>query len=140
MWNSHNVLISGHFDPFTDAHLDYLKQAMEFKKPIACIVSSDEQLLKKKGFSNIPEDDRAEIAELILAGLGANGRVFVNEYDDDKTIAQAIRAFKPNILFRGYDKTLKDMPENERLACEEMGVQIIHAKRRRDERHGSNFK
>tara|TARA_Y100000310_G_scaffold302941_1_gene340803 strand:- start:6225 stop:6986 length:762 start_codon:yes stop_codon:yes gene_type:complete len=127
------VVVSGHFDPLTDAHLDYFKQALELDEQLTCIVSSDDQLLKKKGKVNIPQENRREIVELILRGLGSNGEVIINTLDTDTTlIAKALAAIHPGILFRGGDKTLETMPPEELRVCKEYQIEISHAEFRID--------
>lgn len=134
------VMISGFFDPFTDAHLDYIKQASNYADKIICVVSSDTQLLKKKGKVNIPEVSRAEIAELIMRGLHINHKVVINYWDNETTlIANALEYWRPDILFRGGDKTIEDMPDDEKEVCDRMGIKVQHGKFRIDI-HGSGMK
>mgnify|MGYP001612402381 CR=1 FL=1 len=143
------VMVSGHFDPFHDGHLSYIKQAIPhiYKKEntetrsglLICIVSNDAQLLKKKGKVNITEGGRWEIVDLILTGLGVPHRTVVNVWDKGTTlVAEALREWRPHIFFRGGDKTLEDMPPEERRVCDELGIQILHAKLEYD-RHGSKM-
>jgi len=133
------IMISGGFDPFTHVHLDYIRQAMDYGGFIQCVISSDRQLIMKKGKVNIPEKDRREILHLILEGLHVPHRAIVNIYDKDTTlIAKVVEAWRPNILCRGGDKTIKDMPEEERRACEENGVEIVYTEFRIDV-HGSQM-
>ena len=122
------VLVSGHFDPFHDIHLAYIKQAMAYGGYLICVVSSDVQLLKKKGKVNIPEAGRTEIVDLILEGLHVPHETLWNDWDKETTlVAEALRALKPDIFFRGGDKTLDTMPSEEREVCDELGIRIRHA-------------
>ncbi|KKN12791.1 hypothetical protein LCGC14_1012900 [marine sediment metagenome] len=123
------VMVTGHFDPFHDGHLDYLKQARELGGFLFCVVSTDKQLMIKKGNVNIPEEGRREIVRLILQGMGVKNIVFLNIFDVDTTsVANVIRMFKTDIFFRGGDKKLEDMPAKEKKICEELGIEIRHAK------------
>lgn len=142
------VMISGHFDPFTDAHLDYLQQVRDLGHKdfrLICIVSSDKQLVAKKGFVNIPEEGRRLILSYIIHGIkyiigDDDFLVHINRWDNNGiTIAKALEHWKPDILFRGGDKTLVDMPPEEKEVCDRLGIKIIHAQFRID-RHGSKFK
>ena len=53
-YHSRRVMVSGYFDSFHDAHLDYIKQAMGCADFLICIVASDKQVIMKKGKVNIP--------------------------------------------------------------------------------------
>ena len=122
------VMVSGHFDPFHDVHLAYIKQAMAIGGYLICVVSSDVQLLKKKGKVNISEAGRTEIVDLILEGLHVPHETRWNVWDKETTlVAEALRALKPDIFFRGGDKTLETMPAEERKVCDELVIQIRHA-------------
>ena len=133
------VMVSGHFDPFHDVHLDYIKQAMTHGDFLICVVSSDGQLIQKKGSFNIPESGRLDIVHLILRGLDIPHKAVVNQWDKATTlIAKALEFWQPDVLFRGNDKTLETMPAEERKVCDELQIQIVHAVLDR-ERHGSEM-
>ena len=133
------VMISGHFDPFHDGHLDYIEQAMPYGDFLICVVSSDQQLLMKKGIVNIPEEGRQCIVHLILRGLGIPALVVLNTWDTQTTlVAEALQQLKPDIFCRGGDKTLADMPLEERKVCEDLGILIVHTEFRIN-RHGSEM-
>ena len=137
---SPSILVSGHFDGFHSGHLDYLKQAMEYRKKVICIVSSDKQLLMKRGKVNIPETERRDIVGTILRGLGADYSIFINKYDNGTaTVTEALHHFKPSIFLRGYDKKPKTMPEAERWMCEKLSIKVLYAKNRIGERHSSEI-
>ena len=130
-------MISGHFDPFTHGHLSYIKQAKG--DMLLCVVSSDSQLLMKKGKVNVPEKHRLEIMDIILTGLGLPHVTVLNIWDKDTTlVAEALRFLQPAIFFRGGDKTIEDMPPEERQVCDDLGIKILHAKLEYDV-HGANM-
>ena len=129
------IMVSGNFDPFTFAHLDYIKKASKmggmptdnFGNVLVCVVSSDEQVMMKKGKVNEPENERREILHLILKGLEIPHAVFINHFDKYTTlVAETLRKLRPDVFCRGSDKTIEDMPEEERLACEDYGIKIVH--------------
>jgi len=68
-----------------------------------CIVSSDRQLMMKKGKVNIPEQGRRRILELILGGLcyeseDKSAHTYVNIWDAKTTlVAEALRYWEPDI-------------------------------------------
>lgn len=122
------VMISGHFAGFHNAHLDYIKQAMKHGNHILCIITSDNQLMMKKGKVTIHDEDRAEIVRLILKGLQMPHTVAINRFDRETTlVANALYYLHPDVFFRGSDKTLETMPQAERDVCDNQGIKIIHA-------------
>lgn len=131
-------MVSGFFDPLHDIHLDYLEAVRKLGDLIICLVASDNQVLQKKGKVNIPEHGRLEIMDLILAGMGVKHLVMINRWDKDRLIAEALRHLKPDILCRGGDKELDDMPPQEHKVCEELDIEIVHVKLK-EERHGSQM-
>lgn len=133
------VMISGFFDPVQDGHLSYLKQAIISANALICVIGSDKQLLMKKGKVNIPEDGRREIIDLLLHGLKIRHLTIINIWDTETTlVAKALRAQKPDIFFRGGDKTLESMPSEERKVCDELKIKILHATLEKA-RHGKNM-
>lgn len=138
--NGKIIAVSGGFDPFGDHHLDYIKQALELKPScLVCIIMSDKQLIMKKGKVNIPEEGRKEILDLILKGLGVPFQVCINHYDNATTlIEKALEQIKPDVLFRGGDKSLATMPVEERMVCERLKIGIRHGAFKIN-RHGSGM-
>ncbi len=133
------VMISGHFDPFHYAHLCYIKKASELGDFVICIVSSDKQVMMKKGKVNEPERERAEIVGLILDGLGISYQVLGNYVDKETTlVAEVLKVIKPDIFCRGTDKTIEDMPPEEKRVCDELGIKIVHVNGKIV--HGSDFR
>ena len=121
-------MISGHFDGFHNDHLKYIEKSKEYGDFFICVVSSDKQLLLKKGKVNIHEDDRCKILDIVLSGENMPHIVFVNKWDTDTTfITNAIKAIKPTILFRGFDKD-ENMPIEEKIACDEVGTKVMYAR------------
>ena len=120
-------MISGFFDPFHFGHLEFIKEAARLGSYLIVIVSSDKQALMKKGRINEPLEYRAEILDLVLRGLEIEHQVYINIFDKETTfVAQALRKLKPTIFCRGSDKTLEDMPLEEKTVCDELGIQIVH--------------
>jgi D-beta-D-heptose 7-phosphate kinase/D-beta-D-heptose 1-phosphate adenosyltransferase len=130
-----SVMISGHFNGLHSGHLDYMEQAKKLGSVI-CIVSSDRQLDIKRR-EHLPEDERLKLAETLLRGLGCDFLVFLNAWDRDISVAEALSRWNPDIFLRGYDKTPEDMPKGERMVCEANGIQVKYAENRIGERHSS---
>ena|SRR3990167_3022262 len=131
-------MVSGHFDPFHFAHLDFIKQAIGLGDQLICLISSDKQVLMKKGKVNEPELERAKLMAQVLKGWHHSFIVLINRWDDKTTlVAQALEALKPDIFVRGSDKSLGDMPKEEKEVCDRLGIQIIHVQGKIA--HGSEF-
>jgi len=131
------VMVSGHFDPFHDIHLSYIEYAMNYGDRLLCIVSTDKQVLMKKGKVNIPEENRLRIVKSLLADYPSH--VALNVHDKETSMmAEALRYWKPDVFCRGGDKTLEDMPIEEHKVCNDLHIQIVHAVLK-NEKHGSMF-
>ena len=132
------VMISGHFDPFTFVHLEYIKKASELGDSLVCVVSDDNQARMKKGKANEPADKRAEILDLIMMGLGIKHTVYINNIDEETTyVSKVLRKIYPDIFCRGSDKSIEDIPPGEKEVCEELGIEIVHIQG--VQVHGSEF-
>ena len=132
------VMVSGNFDPLHDIHLAYFEYAMNYGDSLLCIVSADRQIILKKGTVNVPEDGRLKMLRLALSGMGYPHHVALNVHDKDASVAKVLRYWHPDVFCRGGDKTLEDMPEEERKVCDELNIRIVHAKLK-EERHGAEF-
>ena len=130
------VMVSGNFDPFHYAHLHYIKKASKLGY-ILCVISTDTQVIQKKGKVNEPEDERLKMLDIILEGAHIIGHSLINRWDEDTLVAKALKALKPDIFARGTDKTIADMPPEEKAVCDELGIKIIHIQGKVI--HGSNF-
>jgi hypothetical protein len=94
--------------------------------------------MAKKGKINNHEEDRLLLVDLVLRGIGVPHNTYINRRDTKTTlVSNALRFFKPDIFFRGYDKKIETMPKEERQVCEELGIEIRYAKNRIGERHSS---
>ena len=130
------VMVSGNFDPFHYGHLDYIKQSSKLGE-LECVVSSDHQVKQKKGGVNEPAIDRVEILDLVLKGLGVKYGIGVNVWDNTTMVALALSVIRPDIFCRGSDKTIDDMPPEEKKVCDELGIEVVHVKGKQV--HGSDF-
>ncbi len=117
------VAIAGHFDPFHEGHLLHLIQASMLGDFVIVFVSSDEDAVRKKGKMNISHMWRMELFRITMKGLGIRGLV-VPTMDKDGTQALTLLHYRPNIFAKGGDRTRDNMPKNELLACERLGIGI----------------
>ncbi len=134
------VMVSGNFDPFHFAHLEYIKQASKLGDELICVVSNDDQVIMKKGRVNEPAYQRVEILHLALIGLGIRDktRLTQNVMDNgNTTVANVLKLYRPDIFCRGTDKSIEDIPPDEKKVCEELGIEIVHVKGK--QAHGSEF-
>jgi D-beta-D-heptose 7-phosphate kinase/D-beta-D-heptose 1-phosphate adenosyltransferase len=106
------VVITGGFDPLHSGHLSYIKAASELGDILVVGVNSDEWLVRKKGRSFMPFEERIQIIQA-LRGV----RYAIPFNDEDSSAKDAIhwarKAFpQSKIIFaNGGDRTLNNIPE-----------------------------
>lgn len=106
------VVITGGFDPIHGGHIDYINAARELGSILIVGVNSDEWLVRKKGRSFMPFEDRIAIVEALN---GVDYAIPFNDRDDSAkdAIAWARRVY-PNhaiIFANGGDRTQINIPE-----------------------------
>ena len=131
-------MVSGYFDPLHYSHLRYFRQAMNYGGFLLCVVASDEQASQKKGRINNPEEERREMADTFLRGMGFHHQTVINYLDKDTLVAEALRYWKPNVFCRGGDKVAEDMPITEQKACTDCMIEVVYA-RNTGMQHGSTI-
>jgi cytidyltransferase-like protein len=115
------VAVAGGFDPIHIGHIRHMKAAKKLGDQLIAIVSSDEDMERKKGFCFMPLEQRVEIVE----SLRFVDQVVVSK-DTDGTVAQTLLELKPDIFAKGGDRTPDNMPQNEIDVCREIGCQIAY--------------
>lgn len=106
------VVITGGFDPIHSGHIDYINAAKELGDILIVGVNSDEWLVRKKGRSFMPFEDRVSII-----GALQNVDYAIPFNDRDGTAKDAItwaRKVYPNhtiIFANGGDRTSDNIPE-----------------------------
>ena len=110
------ILLSGGFDPLHVGHLRMIQEAAKLGRVIVAL-NSDEWLIRKKGYSFMSWDDRAEI----LRGLESVWKV-ISFDDSDETACDAIRKETPTVFGNGGDRIATNTPEVE--LCKEMGIRL----------------
>ena len=127
------VAVSGHFDPIHIGHLIHMKMAKALGDKLVVIVDSHEAGRQKRGFSLIPCAERMALIREFS---------FVDEViaaiDDDTTVAKTIELIRPDILAKGGDRDLANIPEAEKEACERVGCEIITGQGERKPYHSSS--
>jgi cytidyltransferase-like protein len=105
------VLVSGGFDPLHTGHLRLFKGAAEHGKLIVAI-NSDDWLMRKKGFSFMPWDDRKEMIESLNCVWSV-----ISFNDDDGTAVDAIRQARPDFFANAGDRDPLNLPKAEIDFC-----------------------
>ena len=106
------VLVTGGFDPLHSGHLAYLKAARQLGDKLIVGINSDDWLIRKKGKSFLPEQERHEILSSIRY---VDGCILFNDSDD--TAIEAIKnvrmlfPFAQIIFANGGDRTSDNIPE-----------------------------
>lgn len=106
------VVITGGFDPIHSGHIDYINAAKELGDILIVGVNSDEWLVRKKGRSFMPFEDRISII-----GALQNVDYAIPFNDVDGTAKDAIawaRKVYPNhtiVFANGGDRTSNNIPE-----------------------------
>lgn len=111
------VAISGGFDPLTIGHVRYIQEAAKYGD-VVVILNTDSWLVRKKGYSFMKWNERAEILRAIR---GVKNVVMAQDFDD--TVRPSLKALYPDCFAKGGDRTRENTPE---LAmCIDMGIEII---------------
>ena len=119
------VVTSGGFDPMHVGHLRCILESANLVRQIglrarlAVIVNDDGFLLRKKGYSFMPIEERMEI----IAGI--RGVDYVVPWDDgSQTVTEALRILRPAFFTKGGDRdAAANVPEFD--LCEQIGCEVI---------------
>ena len=111
------VAVSGRFDPIHVGHVRMI-QASALIGDVVVIVNSDEWLNRKKGYSFMPFEERAEIIESIRGVVAV-----IMADDEDGTVCQTLRELKPDVFANGGDRVNDNTPEG--AVCNELGVEMM---------------
>lgn len=115
--NKKIVCVSGGMDPIHVGHARMILEASKFGD-VVVILNSDQWLLRKKGFSFMPWEERAEILRAIR---GVADVVRVN--DEDGTVCEALRRIKPDYFANGGDRKNENTPEVS--LCLELDIKML---------------
>ena len=106
------VVITGGFDPIHKGHLDYIKAAKELGQVLIVGVNSDEWLVRKKGRSFMPFEDRIAIIDSLYQ---VDYAIPFDDRDGSAkdAIAWARRVYPDHeiIFANGGDRTADNIPE-----------------------------
>lgn len=111
------IMLSGGFDPLHVGHLRMIQEAAKYGRVIIAL-NSDDWLMRKKGYSFMTWEDRAEI----LMELKSVWKV-ISFDDSDKTACDAIKKERPTMFGNGGDRTSSNTPEVS--LCQDAGIRLV---------------
>ena len=117
------VVITGGFDPLHRGHIEYINAAKKLGNILVVGVNSDEWLVRKKGRSFMPFEDRIAIVSQLQ---GVDYAIPFNDRDGtaQDAISWARRVFpEHNIVFaNGGDRTQDNIPE---MNTEDSNIEFV---------------
>jgi cytidyltransferase-like protein len=116
-----HVVVSGGFDPLHIGHVKHLQLAKSLGDYLTVLVSTDSDMVNKKGFCFMPLNERIAIIQELKCVDSV-----METIDTDGTQAKTLRLIKPSIYAKGGDRIPDNMPVNEIIACEEIGCKIVY--------------
>lgn len=115
------VAVAGGFDPLHIGHLSHIMEAKKLGDWLIVIVNSDQDMIRKKGYCFMPQDERMEIIETLR---------YVDEVvpviDRDGTVVETLAMLHPDIFCKGGDRNPDNMPESEVKMCQEIECRIVY--------------
>ena len=110
------VAVSGGFDPIHIGHVRMIQDARKLGNVIV-FLNTDDWLKRKKGYSFMSWDERAEIL-LNIKGV----KEVYSAMDDDNTVCEALKFYKPDVFANGGDRKEGNVPEYK--ICESLGIKM----------------
>ncbi len=104
------VAVSGGFDPVHIGHIRLFQEAKKLGSKLVVIVNNDNWLLRKKGYTFMPQEERVEIIKAIA---GVDEVVLTNHGPNpaDMSISKELALIKPDIFANGGDRKIDNVPE-----------------------------
>lgn len=110
------VAISGGFDPLHEGHINMIEAAIQYGR-VHIYLNTDEWLMRKKGYVFLPFKTRARV---LMAMRGVE--LVIPAMDDDDTVCESLKTFKPDIFCNGGDRIEDNTPELK--ICCDLGIQM----------------
>ena len=110
------VAISGGFDPIHVGHVRMIQDAKKLGSVIV-FLNTDDWLKRKKGYAFMSWEERAEIL-LSIKGV----KEVYNAMDDDETVCEALKFYKPDVFANGGDRKQGNVPEY--TICDQLGIEM----------------
>jgi cytidyltransferase-like protein len=120
------VITSGYFNPIHIGHINLIREAKKLGDFLVVIVNNDEQVRVKGSTTFMPEQERIEIVKALRYADDV-----VLSIDKDGTVAGSLEMVAkkhPGELFfaKGGDRNAGNIPENEKMICEELKIKVIN--------------
>ena len=110
------VALSGGFDPIHVGHVRMIQAAAEMGD-VTVVATSDEWLMRKKGYVFMKYEERQEILNAIKGVYDV-----VKASDIDDTVCATLLFLRPDIFANGGDRKEGNIPEY--TLCEDMGIEM----------------
>ncbi len=111
----------GGFDPLHIGHLHLLQEAKKLGDHLQVWLTTDEWLIRKKGYYLVPYDHR----KAVLESLRFVDEVVVQIDDGTQNCAASIKAYRPDILAKGGPYYLGVLPQEEKDALKIAGCDVV---------------
>lgn len=113
------VLLGVHGDPLHLGHLQYFRESRKLGNRFLAVVNSTASTIRKKGYSLLPDIDRAEL----ISEFGWIDYILIW---DGGTLEEVIEAVKPEIFSRGGDRSdLEQMCPAEVASCRKVKCRLV---------------
>jgi D-beta-D-heptose 7-phosphate kinase/D-beta-D-heptose 1-phosphate adenosyltransferase len=111
------IAVSGGFDPIHVGHVRMILKAAEYGDVIV-ILNTDEWLEKKKGYTFMKWEERAEILKAISGVSNV-----VKCIDEDNTVCETLSLLSPTYFANGGDRKEGNVPEEK--VCNDLGIEML---------------
>lgn len=109
--------VSGGFDPLHVGHLDSIMAAARLG-PVMVLLNSDVWLMRKKGYVFMPWAERAALISALQ-----HVAVVCPVDDEDGTVGQGLRRYRPRYFVKSGDRDESNTPEA--ALCRELGIELV---------------
>ncbi len=115
------IAISGGFDPVHIGHVRMMQEAKAMGNRLVVIINNDNWLKKKKGYTFMPEDERAAV----IAAIKYVDDVIITSHPkdpQDMSVCNELEQLKPDVFANGGDRKADNIPEYQ--LCEKLGIDM----------------
>lgn len=116
------VAVSGGFDPLHVGHVRMFREARKLGDKLVVIMNNDHWLRMKKGFTFMPQKERAEI----IRSFPFVDKVVLSDHkkgDTDKSVCRILAKVRPAIFANSGDRVSKNVPEV--ALCKKLGIKMV---------------
>jgi D-beta-D-heptose 7-phosphate kinase/D-beta-D-heptose 1-phosphate adenosyltransferase len=125
------VVVSGGFDPIHVGHVRMFREARALGDKLVVVLNNDNWLKKKKGFSFMPEKERAEL----IKSIKCVDEVIVTQHPinpADMSVCKELAKIRPDIFANGGDRNKADANKvssslnPEQSLCLRLGIKMVY--------------